>query len=148
MLGDLATALERLVTDVLAGEVAVHGIDAAGRFGLWTSSDRWLRQLLVVGGAIAVALTWQPWLAGRGINVPLFLACLLTAAVFTNAVDLLKRGVDLETADVVGTVALRLFLAMSLMSLDLGAVARAGATGRARGGGARLRRGASARQRA
>ncbi len=109
----------------VVGEVAMHGIDAAGRFGLWTSSDRWLRQLLVVSGAIAVALAWQPWLAGRGINVPLFLACLLTAAVFTNVVDLLKRGVDLETADVVGTVALRLFLAMSLMSLDLGAVFRA-----------------------
>jgi ESS family glutamate:Na+ symporter len=106
----------------VVGEVAVHRIDAAGRFGLWTSSDRWLRQLAVVSGAIAVALAWQPWLAGRGVNVPLFLACLLTAAVFTNVVDLLNRGVDLETADVVGTVALRLFLAMSLMSLDLGAV--------------------------
>ena len=32
---------------------------------------------------------------------------------------------DLETADLVGTVALRLFLAMSLMSLDLVAVLRA-----------------------
>ena len=40
----------------------------------------------------------------------------------TNLADLLKRGVDLETADLVGTVALRLFLAMSLMSLDLAAV--------------------------
>ena len=95
------------------------------RFGLWTSSDRWLRQLLVLSVTIGIALAWQSWLAGRGINVPPFLACLLTAVVFTNLADLFKRGVDLETADLVGTVALRLFLAMSLMSLDLLAVLRA-----------------------
>jgi glutamate:Na+ symporter, ESS family len=92
----------------------------------WTSSDRWLRQLLVLSLTIGLALTWQAWLAGRGINVPPFLACLLTAVVFTNLADLLKHGVDLETSDLVGTVALRLFLAMSLMSLDLMAVLRCG----------------------
>jgi ESS family glutamate:Na+ symporter len=81
--------------------------------------------LLVLSLTIGIALAWQVWLAGRGINIPPFLACLLTAVVFTNVADLLKRGVDLETADLVGTVALRLFLAMSLMSLDLAAVFRA-----------------------
>jgi glutamate:Na+ symporter, ESS family len=110
---------------MVIGEVAVHGVDAAGRFGLWTSSDRWLRQMLVLSACIGIGLAWQAWLAGRGINVPPFLACLLTAVAFTNLADLLEHGVDLETADVVGTVALRLFLAMSLMSLDLGAVFRA-----------------------
>jgi ESS family glutamate:Na+ symporter len=109
----------------LSGEVALHPQDDAGRFGPWTLSDRWLRQLLVLGTTIGVALAWQAWLAGRGINVPPFLACLLTAVAFTNAADLLRHGVDLQTADLVGTVALRLFLAMSLMSLDLLAVAKA-----------------------
>ena len=50
---------------------------------------------------------------------------LLSAVAFTNLADLFRHGVDLETADLVGTVALRLFLAMSLMSLDLLAVAKA-----------------------
>jgi len=104
------------------GEVTLHSAQDNVRFGLWTSSDRWLRQLLVLGLTIGIALAWQAWLAGRGINIPPFLACLLTAVVFTNLADLLKRGVDLETSDLVGTVALRLFLAMSLMSLDLKAV--------------------------
>jgi len=109
----------------IQGEVALH-TDADERpFGLWTSSDRWLRQMLVLSATIAFALGWQAWLAGRDINVPPFLACLLTAVAFTNLADLFKHGVDLETADLVGTVALRLFLAMSLMSLDLGAVLRA-----------------------
>jgi glutamate:Na+ symporter, ESS family len=107
------------------GEVALHDDEHDARFGLWTSSDRWLRQLLVLAATVAVALAWQGWLAGRGVNVPPFLACLLTAVLVTNAADLLKHGVDLRTADLVGTVALRLFLAMSLMSLDLLAVARA-----------------------
>ena len=107
------------------GEVALHSDQDDGRFGLWTSSDRWLRQLLVLGATVAIALGWQAWLAGRGVNVPPFLACLLTAVAYTNLADLLKHGVDLETADLAGTVALRLFLAMSLMSLDLAAVFRA-----------------------
>jgi len=107
------------------GEVTLHSDKDDAKFGLWTSSDRWLRQLLVLSLTIGIALAWQVWLAGRGINIPPFLACLLTAVVFTNVADLLKRGVDLETADLVGTVALRLFLAMSLMSLDLAAVFRA-----------------------
>ena len=34
------------------------------------------------------------------------LACLLTAVAFTNLADLARHEVDLETADVVGTVAL------------------------------------------
>jgi glutamate:Na+ symporter, ESS family len=107
----------------VTGEVALHG--GEGPFGQWTSSDRWLRQMLLLGLCIALGLAWQRWLGARDINVPPFLACLLTAVVFTNLADLIRRGIDLETADVVGTVALRLFLAMSLMSLDLGAVARA-----------------------
>jgi ESS family glutamate:Na+ symporter len=107
------------------GEVTLHSDKDDAKFGLWTSSDRWLRQMLVLSLTIGTALAWQVWLAGRGINIPPFLACLLTAVAFTNVADLLKHGVDLETADLVGTVALRLFLAMSLMSLDLAAVFRA-----------------------
>jgi ESS family glutamate:Na+ symporter len=107
------------------GEVTAHSDQDDALFGRWTSSDRWLRQLLVLSLTIGIALAWQAWLAGRGINIPPFLACLLTAVAFTNLADLLKHGVDLETSDLVGTVALRLFLAMSLMSLDLAAVFRA-----------------------
>lgn len=109
----------------VSGEVAPHDDTASRPFGLWTSSDRWLRQMMVLSMTIALALVWQAALAARGFNVPPFLACLLTAVVATNLADLLGRRVDLETADVAGTVALRLFLAMSLMSLDLAAVARA-----------------------
>jgi len=109
----------------VTGEVAPHDDTDSRPFGLWTSSDRWLRQMLVLSMTIALALAWQAALAARGFNVPPFLACLLTAVAYTNMADLMKRRVDLETADVAGTVALRLFLAMSLMSLDLTAVARA-----------------------
>lgn len=107
------------------GEVALHTAADDARFGPWIESDRWLRQLLVLAVTIGIALAWQAWLGARGINVPPFLACLLTAVAFTNLADVFKHGVDLQTADLVGTVALRLFLAMSLMSLDLLAVLQA-----------------------
>ena len=107
------------------GEVTLHTPADDARFGRWTESDRWLRQLLMLAVTIGIALAWQSWLGTRGVNVPPFLACLLTAVAFTNLADLFKHGVDLETADLVGTVALRLFLAMSLMSLDLLAVLKA-----------------------
>jgi len=107
------------------GVVALHSAADLGRYGHWTSSDRWLRILLMLAGAIGIGLAGQALLAARGINLPPFLACLLTAVLVTNAADLLRLPVDLETADVAGTLALRLFLAMSLMSLDLAAVAHA-----------------------
>jgi len=107
------------------GEVAVHAVAEHTVFEKWTSSDRWLRQMLVLATTVALALAWQRWLARQGITVPPFLACLLTAVAFTNLADLVKHRVDIETADLVGTVALRIFLAMSLMSLDLAAVADA-----------------------
>ena len=41
------------------------------------------------------------------------------AILLTNAADLLRRPVDLIVADLTGTVALRLFLAISMMGLKL-----------------------------
>ena len=47
----------------MVGEVAVHPAVEHGPFGTWTSSDRWLRQMLVLATTVALALAWQRWLA-------------------------------------------------------------------------------------
>jgi hypothetical protein len=38
------------------GEVTLHSDKDDAKFGLWTSSDRWLRQLLVLSLTIGIAL--------------------------------------------------------------------------------------------
>jgi ESS family glutamate:Na+ symporter len=59
-----------------------------------------------------------------GFPLPGFLTALLAAVVFTNVADALRRPVDLPRADLIGTLALRVFLAMSMLSLDLSTIAK------------------------
>ena len=51
--------------------------------------------------------------------MPGFLAVMAVAVVLTNGADLLRHPVDLVVAELTGTVALRLFLAISMMGLKL-----------------------------
>ncbi len=83
------------------------------------SSDRWLPSLLW----LLLCLGLSPWLGALverlgGPALPGFLTALLTGVALTNAADALRRPLDTEVTDLVGTVALRLFLAIALLSLD------------------------------
>jgi ESS family glutamate:Na+ symporter len=83
------------------------------------SSDRWLPSLLW----LLLCLGLSPWLGALverlgGPSLPAFLTALLTGVVLTNAADALRRPLDTEVTDLIGTVALRLFLAIALLSLD------------------------------
>ena len=64
--------------------------------------------------------------AGQGMNggpsLPGFLTALLTGVVITNVADALRRPLDTEVTDLIGTIALRLFLAIALLSLDWAAL--------------------------
>lgn len=83
------------------------------------SSDRWLVVVLVIGLCLGLGELLRRWAEGQGWIVPGFLAVMAVAIVITNGADLLKRPVDLIVTDLTGTVALRLFLAMSMMGLKL-----------------------------
>jgi ESS family glutamate:Na+ symporter len=50
--------------------------------------------------------------------MPTFLAVLLVCVVLTNVADTLKRPLDTDVTDLIGTVALRIFLAIAMLSLD------------------------------
>jgi glutamate:Na+ symporter, ESS family len=83
------------------------------------SSDRWLPCLLWVLICLgAGAFLKQTLLDRTGLDLPGFLTAMLVGVALTNAGDLLRRPLDTEVTDLIGTVALRLFLAIALLALD------------------------------
>ena len=86
------------------------------------SSDRWLPCLLWIFVAMAVGPLLGSFAAAQGLKVPGFLAVLLTAVAITNVADAARRPLDTEVTDLVGTVALRIFLAIAMLSLDWSAL--------------------------
>ncbi|MEN9544656.1 MAG: hypothetical protein RLZZ598_1489, partial [Pseudomonadota bacterium] len=82
------------------------------------SSDRWLLPLLQISLSVALGPALRELLAAAGLQAPTFLAVLLTAMVLTNLADLCGKPIDGELTDLVGTVALRLFLALAMLGLN------------------------------
>ncbi len=103
-------------------------IDAAGEITERTpklttaellDSDRWLIIVLILGVCLGLGEVFRHWADKQGMVVPGFLAVMAVAIIITNGGDLLRRPVDLIVSDLTGTVALRLFLAISMMGLKL-----------------------------
>lgn len=82
-------------------------------------SDRWLIVVLVIGICLGLGELLRTWSAGHGWVVPGFLAVMAVAIVITNVADAADKPVDLAVTDLTGTVALRLFLAISMIGLKL-----------------------------
>lgn len=86
-------------------------------------SDRWIAAVLWIALAVALGLAARPIAVETlGTTVPAFLAVLLAAVVLTNVADLARRPVDLVAIDLIGTLALRVFLAIAMLGLQLAAV--------------------------
>jgi ESS family glutamate:Na+ symporter len=125
--GPVATALERMARAVPAAKAATSaatrsdGDVGVGLAGILTS-DRWLRALLLIATALAIGQGLQ-WVAGRmSATVPAFLTAMFGGVILTNLADVAKRPIDRELADLLSTVALRLFLALAMLSLKLWAL--------------------------
>lgn len=82
------------------------------------SSDRWLVPLLGLVLCLAAGPLLRTWAADRGFQMPAFLAALLTGVLLTNLADAAKRPFDTDVTDLVGTIALRIFLAIAMVTLD------------------------------
>jgi ESS family glutamate:Na+ symporter len=82
------------------------------------SSDRWLPCLLWILACLAIGPVVRDWAAGLGFKAPTFLAVLLTGVLITNVADAARRPLDTEVTDLVGTIALRIFLAIAMLTLD------------------------------
>jgi ESS family glutamate:Na+ symporter len=82
------------------------------------SSDRWLPCLLWVLICLGAGAFPNQALAAAGIDLPGFLTAMLVGVAPTNAADLLRKPIDTEVTDLIGTLALRVLLAIALISLD------------------------------
>jgi glutamate:Na+ symporter, ESS family len=126
--GPLATALIRRhgltpaphthapvpVTETLARPVALDAAPAgeASSYGL-------LKTLAVILVAMALGSLLSGWL-GQFITLPAYIGAMLAAAAIRNLADATGAlSIDQRLVDDVGTIALSLFLAMALMSLNL-----------------------------
>jgi ESS family glutamate:Na+ symporter len=79
--------------------------------------------LLWLAVSVGLGLAARPAVnAALGATVPTFLAVLLAAVVVTNVADLARWRIDLVGADLIGTLALRVFLAIAMLGLQLAAV--------------------------
>ena len=82
------------------------------------ATDRWLPCLLWLALSLAIAQQLLLVTAPLDLKAPAFLAVLLVSVVITNIADLVKRPIDTEVTDLVGTLALRIFLAIAMLSLN------------------------------
>ncbi|MBS7697016.1 MULTISPECIES: sodium/glutamate symporter [unclassified Chelatococcus] len=82
-----------------------------------------LRTVLVLNIAILIGFALDELVDEFGINLPLFVACLMVAIVMTNTIPYVFRGLLWPTRtkalSLVSDLSLSVFLAMSLMSMQL-----------------------------
>ena len=82
------------------------------------SSDRWLLPLLGLMLCLAAGPLLQGWSATVGFAMPGPLAAPLTGVLLTNLADVARRPFDTDVTDLVGTIALRIFLVIAMLTLD------------------------------
>ena len=88
--------------------------------------DNWLTTVLTTLLVLAVCISLGDWvnrtLADWGLTLPGFLTSMFVGIVITNSADLMRRPVANETVIRFGQVSLKIFLAMSMMSIQLWAL--------------------------
>lgn len=84
---------------------------------------RLLQTILVLNAAILIGFGLDELLARAGVKLPLFVACLLSAIALTNIVPRLFPKLDWPSRSrglaLISNLSLNIFLAMSLMSMQL-----------------------------
>jgi ESS family glutamate:Na+ symporter len=78
-----------------------------------------VRVMLVLAICLSFGEVVNKWLFSNNIKLPGFLTAMLVGILVTNLADKCKRPLPLTYYDKVGEISLQLFLAMSLMSMDL-----------------------------
>ncbi|MEM7601799.1 MAG: sodium/glutamate symporter [Verrucomicrobiota bacterium] len=85
--------------------------------------SRSLTTVTILAVCISAGGIVNDFFSEQGLKLPGFLTSMMIGIVITNLADVIKRDIRQRDFDKVGEVALQLFLAMSLMSMDLNALA-------------------------
>lgn len=97
---------------------AVNGDRAGELFNILTA-------ILVLAVCVAFGDSVNRFLFDKGVLLPGFLTAMFVGIVVSNVADILRVGIHPVTLDKFGEVALNVFLAMSLMSMQLWSLATA-----------------------
>jgi ESS family glutamate:Na+ symporter len=87
------------------------------------SSRKIMFTFLILALCVGAGVETNALLEGVGIVVPGFLTAMLAGVLLTNLVDLVRVPLHTDGIEFVGDLSLNLFLAMSLISLDLAQLA-------------------------
>ena len=86
---------------------------------LSVTSGQVIRTLLALAVAIGVGEELNRWIGDRGVVLPGFLTAMGVGILLTNLADIRRKPLDTEAITLFNQVSLHLFLAMSLMSMQL-----------------------------
>ncbi len=81
--------------------------------------DGMLGSILLLAICIGSGATMNTFVTSQGLQVPGFLTAMGVGIIITNVMDLLGRDIDKDSVGFVSDISLQLFLAMSLMSMQL-----------------------------
>jgi ESS family glutamate:Na+ symporter len=81
--------------------------------------------LLLLALCVGLGHNVNGWLASSGISLPPFLTAMFVGIVLTNLADVFKKEINAASINRAGEISLHLFLAMSLMSIQLWQLASA-----------------------
>jgi len=115
------------LTPAAAAAAAVEGKDAADNADRSRAGELFsiLTVILVLAICVALGDSVNRYLFERGVLLPGFLTAMAVGIVITNLSDILRFRIHPVTTDKFGEVALNIFLAMSLMSMQLWTLATA-----------------------
>lgn len=83
------------------------------------ASDRYLVAAMALAGCVVLGGWLAALFARLGVTIPGFLCAMIAGVAIATLTDALRRPLDREASELFGTMALRVFLAMSLMGLRL-----------------------------
>jgi ESS family glutamate:Na+ symporter len=78
-----------------------------------------LRILFMLAICVSLGAAVNLWLAAASVRLPGFLTAMFVAIALTNLADLMRRPFSQQLVDGFGAVSLNIFLAMSMMTLQL-----------------------------
>lgn len=97
---------------------------APGREAGWPSGAVLLHNLLLILVVMGLGALLSAWIRGRGVTLPDYIGAMVLAAVVRNVDDRTRWfRLDARAVEVLGGIALALFLVIALMSLELWKIA-------------------------